>query len=141
MIVFTIFDATGAVNRTVSCPMEMIVHQLQPGESYLDGVYDHDAYYLDTASGTLQRKPPRPAGDMTFDYAGKTWGPTIYTDAQRIDAALHQRARLLAACDWSQLPDVPAATQALWRAYRQALRDITAQAGYPQQIDWPTEPV
>jgi len=27
-----------------------------------------------------------------------------------------------------------------WRTYRQALRDIPAQAGFPTNITWPTEP-
>ena len=28
-----------------------------------------------------------------------------------------------------------------WRTYRQALRDIPAQAGFPDNITWPTKPV
>jgi hypothetical protein len=27
-----------------------------------------------------------------------------------------------------------------WRAYRQALRDVPQQAGFPTTIDWPTAP-
>ena len=58
------------------------------------------------------------------------------------DAATARRAELLAATDWvviraaeSGTPVAPA-----WREYRQALRDITAQAGYPLSIDWPQPP-
>lgn len=49
-----------------------------------------------------------------------------------------QRDVLLAACDWTQLPDVPldAPTKAEWVAYRQALRDVTNQAD-PHNIEWP----
>lgn len=51
----------------------------------------------------------------------------------------HMRDNLLAACDWTQLPDVPSETKAVWADYRQALRDITLQTD-PFNITWPTEP-
>lgn len=50
------------------------------------------------------------------------------------------RAILLLNSDWTQLPDVPLSTQASWQLYRQALRDITEQAGYPEDIVWPATP-
>jgi hypothetical protein len=50
-----------------------------------------------------------------------------------------QRNTLLAASDWTQIADAPVA-QAAWAIYRQALRDITDQAGFPHNITWPTEP-
>jgi len=28
-----------------------------------------------------------------------------------------------------------------WATYRQALRDVPAQAGFPNEINWPAEPV
>lgn len=63
-------------------------------------------------------------------------------------AALHERkaadARdtrnvLLAATDWTQVADAPV-DQAAWASYRQALRDVTAQAGFPDAIEWPVAP-
>jgi len=27
-----------------------------------------------------------------------------------------------------------------WQTYRQALRDITEQTGFPENIEWPQEP-
>ena len=50
-----------------------------------------------------------------------------------------QRNALLSACDWTQLPDAPVPA-APWAAYRQELRDVTAQAGFPWQVVWPEEP-
>jgi hypothetical protein len=50
------------------------------------------------------------------------------------------RDRRLAESDWTQLPDVPQAIKSLWATYRQELRDITQQAGFPQNITWPTKP-
>lgn len=53
---------------------------------------------------------------------------------------LAERRKKLVASDWTQLPDVPLATKAAWATYRQELRDITAQSGYPTEIIWPTPP-
>jgi hypothetical protein len=50
-----------------------------------------------------------------------------------------ERNKKISATDWTQLPD-SAADKASWAAYRQALRDITAQAGFPWTIDWPVQP-
>lgn len=50
------------------------------------------------------------------------------------------RAGLLASTDWTQLPDVPQAVKDLWAPYRQALRDITEQAGFPYTVTWPEPP-
>lgn len=49
------------------------------------------------------------------------------------------RQVLLSASDWTQLPDAPLtdAKRQAWSTYRQALRDITAQVGFPWNITWP----
>ena len=60
--------------------------------------------------------------------------------AQLATMARDKRDALLAASDWTQLPDVPAETAEAWRPYRQALRDVPAQAGFPTSIDWPVSP-
>jgi hypothetical protein len=50
------------------------------------------------------------------------------------------RSKLLFETDWTQLPDVPESTRLKWQEYRQALRDITLQEGFPENIIWPTKP-
>lgn len=50
-----------------------------------------------------------------------------------------QRNQLLSACDWTQLPDAPV-PPAPWAAYRQQLRDVTGQAGFPWDVVWPEAP-
>ena len=52
--------------------------------------------------------------------------------------ARYQRNKLLSECDWTQLPDNKA--DKAWKVYRQALRDITSQEGFPSNIDWPVSP-
>lgn len=54
--------------------------------------------------------------------------------------ARSDRNDLLRQTDWTQQPDVPEATRALWTTYRQALRDVPAQTGFPYEITWPTPP-
>lgn len=45
----------------------------------------------------------------------------------------------LAASDWTQVADAPV-DKAAWATYRQALRDITTQAGFPSTVEWPVVP-
>ena len=73
--------------------------------------------------------------------------PTLVGDPQIFDliAALPTNIRLdrdylLQQCDWTQQPDVPEATRNKWKDYRQALRDVPQQPGFPNTIVWPTKP-
>jgi hypothetical protein len=50
-----------------------------------------------------------------------------------------ERDALLAASDWTQVADAPV-DQAAWATYRQALRDVPAQNGFPESIVWPVAP-
>jgi len=49
-----------------------------------------------------------------------------------------ERNRLLADTDWMALSDNTMTPE--WASYRQALRDITAQTGFPYSVNWPTKP-
>ena len=51
-----------------------------------------------------------------------------------------ERNRLLAASDWTQLPDVSDAIRTAWAEYRQHLRDIPQQEGFPHNVAWPAKP-
>lgn len=68
--------------------------------------------------------------------------PPAPTAGQMADMARNQRERLLRECDWTALTDVPMAAdlRAYWAAYRQDLRDITEQPGFPGAITWPAPP-
>jgi hypothetical protein len=50
-----------------------------------------------------------------------------------------KRNRLLIASDWTQVLDAPL-DQTAWAIYRQELRDITDQVGFPNDIIWPVKP-
>jgi uncharacterized protein (DUF1330 family) len=59
-------------------------------------------------------------------------------DAEAAKAVRSQRDSLLAATDWMALSDVTLSAE--MATYRQALRDITAQEGFPHSVNWPAKP-
>ena len=109
---------------------------LKSGEAVL-----HGAAYV---SGWISKDkvhhelPPQPSPHHVFDYTTKQWidPRTPETEWPLVRA---KRDRLIAATDWTQLPDVPLATKEMWANYRQALRDVTLQPD-PFNIVWPTAP-
>lgn len=60
-------------------------------------------------------------------------------DAEQAKLVRADRASRLAECDWTQLADAPVDNLS-WAVYRQALRDIPTQAGFPWNITWPVKP-
>lgn len=50
------------------------------------------------------------------------------------------RNRLLAECDWTQGRDIADEVASRWAAYRQALRGIPQQVGFPYDVAWPAKP-
>jgi hypothetical protein len=60
-------------------------------------------------------------------------------DANQAKSVRDERNKKLADCDWTQLADSTADKEA-WATYRQALRDIPAQEGFPFDIQWPEMP-
>ena len=60
-------------------------------------------------------------------------------DAEQAKSVRTSRTEKLKDCDWTQIAD-STADKAAWATYRQALRDITAQSGFPWTITWPESP-
>lgn len=60
-------------------------------------------------------------------------------DAVAAEQARAQRNALLTASDWTQVADAPV-DQSAWATYRQALRDIPQQGGFPNDVVWPEQP-
>lgn len=67
---------------------------------------------------------------------------TIEDVPETADEARTKRDKLLADTDWTQVLDAPidVATRESYRAYRQALRDLPEQDGFPGTITWPELP-
>jgi hypothetical protein len=64
-------------------------------------------------------------------------------DEQVSENVRTQRNKLLEETDWTQFNDSPLSEESklAWQTYRQELRDITTQEGFPHNIIWPTKPV
>ena len=82
-------------------------------------------------------------GELPFTVVGEgtvsEWDlpdPVPVLDPQPIR---NERNQLLLASDWTQVADAPV-DKAAWATYRQALRDITVQEGFPHKVVWPTSP-
>ena len=60
-------------------------------------------------------------------------------DAEQAKAVRQSRTEKLKDSDWTQIADAPVDKTA-WATYRQALRDITSQAGFPWTTTWPDAP-
>jgi len=60
-------------------------------------------------------------------------------DAEQAKSVRVTRDAKLAECDWTQVADSPV-DKAVWATYRQALRDVTTQTGFPWTTVWPTKP-
>ena len=103
---------------------------------------------------------PRPEVDHTFNVTeadpefkdGNWFQVWVVSDAsaeeveqrtkEKAASVRAERNSRIAACDWTQLGDSPLTStkKQEWAAYRQALRDITAQEGFPHQVEWPEAP-
>ena len=60
-------------------------------------------------------------------------------DAEQAANIRNSRTEMLNDCDWTQIAD-STADKTAWATYRQQLRDITAQAGFPWTVTWPDAP-
>jgi hypothetical protein len=68
-----------------------------------------------------------------------SWPPPKEDFQETEESARRKRNRLLSSSDWTQLTDAPV-DKAAWASYRQALRDVPQQTGFPQDVDWPVKP-
>ena len=94
--------------------------------------------------------PPIGEDGKTADEAGlyfclKFFGYPLGEMAKDEDYAAEareKRNRLIAETDYLMMLDYPLSEEkrAAVAAYRQALRDVPAQSGFPRQIDWPVKP-
>ena len=86
-----------------------------------------------------QVNPTLKAGKWEMAWAVTPATPEQITErtAAKETEVRQQRNQLLSNCDWTQLPDAPV-PPAPWATYRQELRDVTAQPGFPWEVVWPS---
>lgn len=68
--------------------------------------------------------------------------PYVPTDEELADRIRRDRDEKLKETDFFVMPDYPSDPKDLEevKAYRQALRDITKQSGFPKEVTWPELP-
>ena len=84
-------------------------------------------------------------GDFEQDTVGNWSLPYVVEQQPQEQAERNIRTRrdgLLQETDWVVIMHTEKGTNIPmdWELYRQALRDITAQAGFPYSVEWPTKP-
>jgi hypothetical protein len=77
-------------------------------------------------------QPAQTAAEQEAEYKARK-------DAEQATNVRNQRTEKLNDCDWTQIAD-STADKTAWATYRQALRDVPLQAGFPWEITWPTQP-
>lgn len=132
---FYAYEPSGRIVMTGTCPDDQLKLQVVPGAAVAEGRADQRTQYR-SAAGQLVNLPTRPSPHHQFDYGAEVW---VGDETSAWAAVRAERDRLIAATDWTQLPDVPLGTRDAWATYRQALRDITLQ-GDPFAIAWPVAP-
>ncbi len=60
-------------------------------------------------------------------------------DAKQAALIRSERTQKLAESDWTQVADAPV-NKETWAVYRQSLRDVTNQTGFPWEVTWPAKP-
>jgi hypothetical protein len=60
-------------------------------------------------------------------------------DVEQGENVRRTRNQKLTESDWTQLEDSPV-DKAAWSTYRQALRDVPTQEGFPWTVEWPEKP-
>lgn len=76
---------------------------------------------------------------IKFSVVDKTSEELAAEEAQKAETVRAERNAALASSDWTQVADAPV-EKAVWAVYRQELRDITKQVGFPWQVTWPNPP-
>lgn len=107
------------------------------GFMVVDRIIDNTQYKVE--NGQIVAIPPKPGIYYYYDYTTGQW---VYNEQENADAVINQRNYLLYQSDWTQIPNNPLTpeVQQEWAVYRQALRDIPQQPGFPANVVWPTPP-
>lgn len=101
-------------------------------------------YYKDS----FKLLPEKPSEYHSWNIDTETWeySAELYNNyiSRLTNTAIIKRNTLLLNSDWTELPSALTRLGQVkideWQTYRQALRDIPQQTGYPETIVWPEQP-
>jgi hypothetical protein len=129
----SIYDSRGAILESMEGSEEDI-RLFTIGKQFIEGFFPANKYYVSQSQAI--EFSPKP-DNTVWDWNQKQW--VVSFDILNAEAR-RKRNKLLNESDWTQLADINPDIKELWKPYRQALRDITNQPGYPLNIIWPTPP-
>lgn len=135
---YCVYLPSGQIVRSGECPEEMLLIQANnENETVIESDASWDTHYIE--NGLPVPIPAKPGDWYVFDYASKQWA---FDNSSAMIAAKEKRSQFLLASDWTQIPNNPltAEQQQAWAAYRQQLRDVPQQPGFPENIVWPVQP-
>ena len=102
------------------------------GATLVDGVWTNPLPFL------LPLPPPPPVPRTAAEIAAQEAASIAAMNADAAVVVRATRNSSLAATDWRAVSDLVLSNE--WATYRQALRDVSAQEGFPNDITWPTQP-
>lgn len=140
---YIFYTNEGEIKSVISCPEDLFQYQnipencqtLQTESAPLD-VFN---YYVD--NGVMFEMAAKPDSFSKFDYVTKQWTEDQVLAEYKVRS---QRDTLLLKSDWTDTASAPNrlgnTVYDEWQTYRQALRDVTSQSGFPFNVFWPVEP-
>ena len=145
---FIIYNTLGEISRTGICPVIDFELQHKEGEAVLEGTANSYTQYI--KDGVVTDYTPEELTAKSSISYGYKWDIATMSAIQvatdpEITAYLATQARAkrdrllnesIIWSDTSYTGDVLAS----WLAYREVLKNITSQAGFPGSIVWPTKP-
>lgn len=123
-------------------------------EGFFVGAVEADPDPLETGNwiipgGCVTEEPPALTEGQRAHWTGSEWKvvdpvPEPEPEPEPTEEEVRENLRskrdqILTESDWTQLPDAPVDQEA-WANYRQALRDVPQQSGFPDSFEWPTKP-
>ena len=102
-------------------------YSMRQGVEQLDG-----KWYTKYVLGPIFTDGETTAAEQETEYKARK-------DAEQATNVRKQRTEMLKDSDWTQISD-STANKTAWATYRQALRDVTSQTGFPWTVEWPTKP-
>ena len=88
-------------------------------------------------TGEIVQIPYTTEEQTEYDTKKATWDAGE-NDRKAVEVRAERNIKL-SETDWTQITDATADKQA-WATYRQALRNISTQAEFPNNVTWPTQP-
>ena len=111
------------------------------GVNTRSGVEEKDGkWYSKFVAGPIFTDSKDDSGNVTKTAAQNEADYKARVDASAAAMVRNDRDGRLTECDWTQADDSPLKAASAWTTYRQALRDVPTQSGFPHTVTWPTKP-